>query len=257
MHEESGQRFLRGDLPPRRRVARRGWVRGMTAAAGLGAGLCGAVALYQGVARSRVLDVREIRVEGAVRADLQSLRQRLASLSGRSLLGVDLAAVRRTVSLEPWVKDASVERRFPGGIVVRIVERRPVAVDAATGQIVDDEGVIVAGSKAGEDDAALPRILGASKASEATLKSATALIATLATASVPLGPRVAAVDVADPADLRLVLAQSGRIVHLGRDGFVAKLNRYLNVEALVAERFPVATSLDLRFDGRVVVAPGP
>ena len=66
-----------------------------------------------------------------------------------------------------------------------------------------------------------------------------------------------AIDVSDPEDLRLVLAGNGRIVHLGRDGFKTKLNRYLNVEALVAERFPVATSLDLRFDGRVVVAPAP
>jgi cell division protein FtsQ len=53
-----------------------------------------------------------------------------AVLAGRenALLTADLAAIRTRLQALPWVADASVSRRLPDTLVVRIEERKPVAL---------------------------------------------------------------------------------------------------------------------------------
>lgn len=98
------------------------------------------------VLRSPILDVDEIEVRGAVMTDAATVRDLLGIDAGDPLLLADLAAASAAVESLPWVEEAQVSRDLPGGIVVRVVEREPVAIVSAGGRavLVDRTGVVLA-----------------------------------------------------------------------------------------------------------------
>jgi cell division protein FtsQ len=61
--------------------------------------------------------VQVVDVQAAVRA----------ALGNQGMVSVDLAAISKAVKQNPWVDQASVARRWPGGLHVQVVEQVPVA----------------------------------------------------------------------------------------------------------------------------------
>jgi cell division protein FtsQ len=63
----------------------------------------------------------------------------------RSMLNVDLEAVRADIARLPWVQDARVSRRLPDTLIVDIVERKPTAVWQHQGNLalIDANGVVL------------------------------------------------------------------------------------------------------------------
>ena len=84
--------------------------------------------------------VTQIYSEGRALADEAALTQTLQAQHGRPLLGVDLAALRREIEALPWVRAASVGRRLPDTLWVRLDEHRPIArwMDGARQVLVSD-----------------------------------------------------------------------------------------------------------------------
>lgn len=134
----------------------------------LGAGLTLVVALAAGTwawmsgrAQAATLDAEQTTV--AVAADM-GLRLRQVSVEGRDhtrpdeilaaldlpqgapLLALDPQAARDRLESLPWVREASVERRFPDLVHVRLVERTPIALwDRGDGDftMVDADGAVI------------------------------------------------------------------------------------------------------------------
>ncbi|WP_439956124.1 cell division protein FtsQ/DivIB [Nocardia niwae] len=73
-----------------------------------------------------VLSVRTVRIDGAVAAPEQQVRDRLEIPSGRSILRIDTDAMARRVASIPKVRTARVQRIFPSTIRVTVVERAAV-----------------------------------------------------------------------------------------------------------------------------------
>ena len=99
------------------------------------------VALY-----SSVFSLRTVTIEGLVRLSKQQVLDRAALPGGRSLLRLDPAAIAARVERLPPVADATVTRRWPHGLLIKVTERRPVAA-VATGSdwaLVDIDGVAFA-----------------------------------------------------------------------------------------------------------------
>ena len=72
-----------------------------------------------------------IRVLGATTLGPQAVRQ-LAGLDGSAnVVHVDTDAIVSRLTADPWIASASVERDLPSTLVVRVVERQPVALVAA------------------------------------------------------------------------------------------------------------------------------
>lgn len=82
------------------------------------------------------LAVEEILVEGRLHTPREAVLAAVASTRGAPLLGVDPAAVKARLETLPWVRAAAVERRLPGTVHVRLVERRPLAVWQRNGAFV-------------------------------------------------------------------------------------------------------------------------
>jgi cell division septal protein FtsQ len=126
------------------RFIRRGAVYSLWALAGI-AGLSvvsyGGYFVYREVSTSTYFDLKTIRIRG-LRSELSAqVEATLAPFRDRLSLSLDLAAVRRRVLAQPWIKQATVERVLPSTLEIRAEEYRPVAaVLLGHLYLMDDEG---------------------------------------------------------------------------------------------------------------------
>ena len=74
------------------------------------------------------LRVAEIRIEGRANTPEPLLRATLGVAVGAPILGFSIEQAERRIETLSWVDHATVERRLPGTIVVRLQERRPFAI---------------------------------------------------------------------------------------------------------------------------------
>jgi cell division protein FtsQ len=111
--------------------------------------------------------VQEVYADGRARTDPEALRRQLGVTVGQPILAVDPTAARARLEQLPWVERASVERRLPDRIEVRLIERRPLALwqRADRFALVDTDGDVIApdvtaleGMDAGVDPDADPAI---------------------------------------------------------------------------------------------------
>lgn len=96
---------------------------------------------------SPLLDLDRVVVEGAVRTDPTEARFASGLRRGQRLIDVDEGAARRAVEALPWVERASVHRRWPGEVRIRLVERRAaaaIAAEAGGAALVDGRGRVLA-----------------------------------------------------------------------------------------------------------------
>ena len=107
------------------------------------------------------LKVQEIFVEGRVETPAQHVLDVLSVKRGTPILGFDPAGAKAELEQLPWVKEASVERRLPDTILVRIVERQPLALWQRGGRltVIDQSGQEIQGADPARF-AGLPMVVG-------------------------------------------------------------------------------------------------
>lgn len=116
--------FLRrGRVAPRRRRAA-AVLRSVAAVALAAAFAAGAARVVSG----SLLRLERFEISGNRRERTEEILAVLAPYRTNSLLTLDLASVADRMTSLPWVERVTVSKRFPDGLEVRIVERRPVAL---------------------------------------------------------------------------------------------------------------------------------
>lgn len=70
----------------------------------------------------------DLTVEGREYVDRDAVKAALDMTIGESLLGIDLQAARKRLEAIDWVASATVERRLPNAIFVKLTERHAVAI---------------------------------------------------------------------------------------------------------------------------------
>lgn len=205
--------------------------------------------------RTMDLRVQEVVVEGRANTPEPLLRAALGVSKGGSLLGFSLADARERIEKLTWVQHATVERRLPGTVVVRLVERRPFAVWQTAGRfvLIDRAGRAVVEQDPAKDAAAfksLPLVVGAGAPA-----AAASLLDHLA-AHPGLRGRVAAAVRVGERRWNLRLAAGGDVLlPEGAEGpAVARLAELHAAHALLDRPLQV---LDLRLPDRLVVRPQP
>jgi cell division protein FtsQ len=91
------------------------------------------------------LAVADVQVEGRDRASRDAVLNALGVVRGTPILAIDPAQAKRRLETIPWVRAASVERRLPDTLYIRLVERQPLAFWQRDGKLVpiDRDGVVV------------------------------------------------------------------------------------------------------------------
>jgi cell division protein FtsQ len=225
------KRFERDEVKRFTRRTRRrkaGWITAAAVVAVMGGLL--AIAVY-----SPLLALRNVQVEGASRIPPETLVQALDDQLGTPLPLLDLGEVKEKLGAFPLIQSYSTESRPPDTLVVRVVERTPIASVRASGggfQLVDPAGVVV--ESADERPAGFPVIdVGAAGVANARFEAAAQVL-------VALPPDfLAQVDVVNATtkdDVSLVLADGKRVVWGSADESDVKAARLPALVKATADR---------------------
>lgn len=104
----------------------------------------------------------QITVEGRERTSGNDIVGAIDMAQGGPLLAVDPVATRERLESLPWVKEATVERRLPDIVHIRLRERTPIAMwqrDSGAFLLVDADGTVIDADVTPYGD--LPVIVGA------------------------------------------------------------------------------------------------
>jgi len=131
--------------------------------------LAGAVDRALAASAALGLVVGDIAVEGRETTDRATIMAALAAERGTPILAVSPSRAKEKLESLPWVRSATIERRLPGTLVVRLVERHPLAVwqHAGKHELIDREGAVIPVRDLTRF-ARLPTVVGDDAASHAT-----------------------------------------------------------------------------------------
>ena len=107
------------------------------------------------------LTVSDIRVEGRETTDRETLLAALGAGLGTPILAVSPTRAKDRLEALPWVRTAVIERRLPGTLYVRLVERKPLALWQHGGKIelIDRGGDVIPVARL-DQFAKLPMVVG-------------------------------------------------------------------------------------------------
>ncbi len=91
------------------------------------------------------LTVSDVTVEGRETTDRETILAALAAKPGTPILAVNPRRAKEQLEALPWVHTAVIERRLPGTLYVRLVERKPLALWQHGGKIelIDRMGAVI------------------------------------------------------------------------------------------------------------------
>lgn len=166
---------------------------------------------------SPLLDLDRMVVDGTIHTAPDEARSASGLHLGQALLDVDEGAAARRVEALPWVQRATVERRWPGEVRIRLVEREAVAVtasEAGGAALVDGTGRVLAWLEAAPPGlAVLTGLAPAGPAGSALSSEGLAALSVAAALPPELRPRTAGVAPADGGrgEVEIRLAPEGSV----------------------------------------------
>ncbi len=107
------------------------------------------------------LVVTDIEVTGRQTTDASTIMEALGATRGTPILAVDPSRAKEQLQALPWVRSAAIERRLPGTLFVRLIERQPLAVWQHDGkqQLIGRDGEVIPVTDLGKF-AKLPTVVG-------------------------------------------------------------------------------------------------
>jgi cell division protein FtsQ len=178
---------------------------------------------------------------------------------GRSIYLCPIAERRRSLLAIDWVQDATVSRIWPNRIIVRIRERKPVAVAQIPGpegvmvySLIDADGVMLDPRRSTK--LALPVLNGISPSErEEKRRERVKRFLRLQTELGSVMSHVSEIDVSEPDNIRIVYAIDNRALTLmlGNQKFLERLQSFTDNYTEIRKRLGNATVLDLRLKDRI------
>ena len=214
--------------------------------------------------RFRIDSSDQIEVVGAQHVPHLQIMEVMGGDIGRNIFFIPLDRRKQQIEQIPWVESASVMRFVPNRLRIEIHERTPVAfarigahislIDAG-GNLMDLEPgpkhkysfPVITGMNAGE-----PLSMRAAR-----MKSFNELIQQLDYSGAHYSQDLSEVDLADSEDVKVVTADpNGEVlVHLGTANFLQRYRVYVTHVEAWRQQFDKLESVDLRFDGQIIVNP--
>jgi cell division protein FtsQ len=191
---------------------------------------------------------------------------------GRNIFYVPLDDRRKQLEQIPWVEEASVMRLLPNRIAVTIRERTPVAFAQIGSRIslIDANGVVMGLPANRQTKYSFPVIRGITETEPlssraAAMKIYNRLVSELgatdgdeaSSKSTNYVKQLSEVDLSDPGNVKVTANDPGgtMVVHLGAQDFLPRYKLYVTHITEWRQQFQNVQSVDLRFEGQVVVNP--
>ena len=218
---------------------------------------------YRAVVRLPYFRVAEIQVEGNLQVATQDIVDSLGLGPETSVLEVDLKALARRVLENPWVKEASVQRRLPLSLTIQVVERMPEAVFIADRRyLLSADGVILAALA--EDElptlptlrAAVPRhVAVGERILTSQMVQGLSVWRQFQLANALQGERAREIVMAGDGSYAVNLGQGMPAIRLHAEDLEGQLRRLGAALAAGHQGLDRFADVDLRFRDRVVLRP--
>jgi cell division protein FtsQ len=221
----------------------------------------GALLTAQMLLESGYFGVRQISVEQQQRVTEGEILEASDIKLGDSLFDLELHMIGRKIEEHPWIARADVERSFPDRVVIRVVERQARAiVDLDYLYYVDRSGEVFKMLEAG-DELDYPVITGITRQylldnpeqSHDCLVMALQLVEELDSRKTFNLEDVSEIHFEQPEGLILYTRIGGVPIHLGKQGFAAKLSRLEKIYNDLEPRLLALKYIDLNVTDRVIV----
>ena len=231
-------------------------------------GLCAtAAAAYQyGTTswRFRIESRDNIEVTGVQNAPRAQVIEIASKDIHRNIFAVPLEERRKQLEEIPWVESASVMRLLPNRIAVHIQERTPVAF-VQIGQkisLIDANGIVMGMAATRQARYSFPVIRGITETEPRSSRSAAMklynrLVRELDSEGANYSQALSEVDLSDPENVKVTANDAGGavVIFLGSSDFLTRFKLYTGHVAEWRQQFHNLQSVDLRYEGQIIVNP--
>lgn len=115
---------VRKNVLPKKSVSKR-YISRLSVLALVVAGFFGARHTMQSL---ELFPLKQVRIEGEfIHLDKEDLKQKISNYTQTGFFEVDIAKLRKALVKIEWVEDAFVRRAWPDAVVIRVVEKEPIA----------------------------------------------------------------------------------------------------------------------------------
>jgi cell division protein FtsQ len=182
----------------------------------------------------------------------------------RNIFFVPLAERKKQLEEIPWVESAAVMRLYPNRIRIELHERTPVAFVAVNSHIafIDAHGVIMDLPAGAQTTYSFPVIVGMSDNEPLStraprMKIYAELIKELDSTGAHYSQSLSEVDLSDPDDVKATVSdpKGAVFIHLGSSNFLDRFRVYVAHVQEWRSQYSPLESIDLRYEGQVIVNP--
>ncbi len=214
--------------------------------------------------RFRIDSSDQIEVMGAQHVPHAQIMEVMGGDIGRNIFFIPLAHRKQQLEQIPWVESASVMRFAPNRLRIEIHERTPIAFARIGSHIslIDAGGNLMDLEPGPKHKYSFPVITGMNAGEPlsvraARMKNYNDLIQQLDYSGAHYSQDLSEVDIADPEDVKVVTADpsGGVLVHLGSANYLQRYRVYVTHVQAWRQQFEKLESVDLRFDGQIIVNP--
>ena len=214
--------------------------------------------------RFRIHSSDQIEVSGAQHVTHSQIMEVMGGDLGRNIFFVPLAQRKLQLEQIPWVESASVMRFVPNRLRVEIHERTPVAFARIGSRVslIDAGGTLMELAPGGKGKYSFPVIAGMNAGEPhstraARMKNYNDLVRQLDSDGAHYSQELSEVDLTDTDDVKVVATDSNGdvIVHLGSGSYLQRYKTYVTHVQQWRQQFSKLESVDLRYDGQIIVNP--
>lgn len=197
---------------------------------------------------SQVDALKNVRVKAPFRAVTKNELQNILLPHLRDgFFSLDIDELRAALLDNPWIVNASVSRRWPNGVEVRVEEAEPLAIWGGD-QLLIASGALLARPK-NLQDLRLPELAGDAELVEQIMAQYQALAGLLTTKDM----EVRRLSFDDLAGWQLELV-SGIRLQLGHDELLERVDRFLSLtRGVLAPHLQIIAGVDTRYNNAVAV----
>lgn len=215
-------------------------------------------------ARFRLRSSDNIEIAGTEHVNRKQVMEVMGGDIGRNLFFVSLEARQKQLEQISWVESATLMRFLPNRLGVVIRERTPVAFVRVGSRIalIDALGVVMDLPPGAAGRYSFPVIVGMGEAEPLSTRAArmniySRLISELDSGGARYSKDLSEVDLSDPEDIKVVADDDNGevLVHLGASDFASHFQVYKSHIREWRQQFQQLDSVDLRYDGQVIVNP--
>lgn len=176
--------------------------------------------------------------------DIPRLERLIREAQPGSFFSLDVNEVYQLVESQPWIYRASVRKQWPNTLKIYLVEQTPVA------QWNDDFLLNPYGEtfSASAEGLSLPKLFGPGGSEKTALEGFNAMQSLLATTAMP----ITELSLSERFAWEIQLA-NGIELNLGRQEFIDRLQRFIDVYPLLARQPKAIKYVDLRYDTGLAV----